>query len=90
MFILRDYDRFDEVGMTETILYHNVTFEDGFLQVLQKTLEQQEEKIILFGKERLPIEIIEMLKSSDYICNIHDCIHDQGILEIRIDRIQVD
>lgn len=52
-----DYD-YDE----NKIYYSNVTYKDGFLETIQKALEEQNKKLNLFGKEKTPTEVIELVK----------------------------
>ena len=39
MFILEKYESWDEIDVGEAY-YSDVTFKDGFLEILQKTLEE--------------------------------------------------
>lgn len=88
MFILEKYEDWEEVNVGKTY-YSNVTFKDGFLEMLQKTLEEHNQKLVLFGKEMNSTEVIELLKkaqsqqlSSNSRCHLFDCISDNGYFEI--------
>ena len=88
MFILKKYENWEEVNVGQTY-YSNVTFKDGFLATLQKTLEEQNKKLVLFGKEMNSTEVIEFLKkaqsqqlSSNSKCHVFDCVSDKGYFEI--------
>ena len=72
MFILEKYEDWEEVNVGKTY-YSNVTFKDGFLEMLQKTLEEHNQKLVLFGKEMNSTEVIELL---------FDCVSDNGYFEI--------
>ena len=89
MFILEKYDGdFDHDYDENKIYYSNVIYKDGFLETIQKALEHHEEKIVLFGKERTPTEVIELLKNlqskkfqSNSRCDLVYCF-SQGYFEI--------
>lgn len=88
MFILENYENWEESDIGKTY-YSNVTFKDGFLETLQKTLEEQNQKLVLFGKEMNSTEVIEFLKkaqsqqlSPTSRCHLFDCISDNGYFEI--------
>lgn len=88
MFILEKYENWDEVNVGQTY-YSNVTFKDGFLKTLQRTLEEQNKKLVLFGKEMNSTEVVEFLKkaqsqqlSSNSRCHVFDCVSDNGYFEI--------
>ena len=92
MFILEKYDDdFDHDYDENKIYYSNVIYKDGFLTMLQKTLEEQNKKLNLFGKERTPTEVIELVKTAQSTqnpsisrCDFCDCIFDDGFFEIII------
>lgn len=63
MFILEKYENWDEVNVGQTY-YSNVTFKDGFLETLQRTLEEQNKKLVLFGKEMNSTEVVDFLKKA--------------------------
>lgn len=88
MFILEKYENWEEVNVGQTY-YSNVTFKDGFLETLQRTLEEQNKKLVLFGKEMNSTEVVEFLKkaqsqqlSSNSKCHVFDCVSDKGYFEI--------
>ena len=88
MFILEKYENWEESDIGKTY-YSNVTFKDSFLEMLQKTLEEHNQKLVLFGKEMNSTEVIELLKkaqsqqlSSNSRCHLFDCISDNGYFEI--------
>lgn len=66
MLILEDFAAGDEIiesGCNGDAWLSDVIFKDEFLNLLQKTLEHHKEKIVLFGKERTPTEVIELVKN---------------------------
>lgn len=88
MFILEKYEDWEEVNVGKTY-YSNVTFKNGFLETLQRTLEEQNKKLVLFGKEMNSTEVIEFLKkvqsqqlSPNSRCHVFDCVSDNGYFEI--------
>ena len=88
MFILEKYEDWNEINVGQTY-YSNVTFKDGFLDTLQKTLEEHNQKLVLFGKEMNSTEVIEFLKkaqsqqlSPNSRCHLFDCVSDNGYFEI--------
>lgn len=88
MFILEKYEDWEEVNVGKTY-YSNVTFKDGFLKTLQRTLEEQNKKLVLFGKEMNSTEVVEFLKkaqsqqlSPNSRCHVFDCVSDNGYFEI--------
>ena len=88
MFILEKYEDWNEINVGQTY-YSNVTFKDGFLETLQKTLEEHNQKLVLFGKEMNSTEVIEFLKkaqsqqlSPNSRCHLFDCVSDNGYFEI--------
>ena len=88
MFILEKYENWDEVNVGQTY-YSNVTFKDGFLETLQRTLEEQNKKLVLFGKEMNSTEVVDFLKkaqsqqlSPTSRCHVFDCVSDNGYFEI--------
>lgn len=88
MFILEKYENWEESDIGKTY-YSNVTFKDGFLKTLQRTLEEQNKKLVLFGKEMNSTEVVEFLKkaqsqqlSSNSRCHVFDCVSDNGYFEI--------
>lgn len=92
MFILEKYESWDEIDVGKTY-YFNVTFKDGFLEILQKTLckTKQNDKLILFGKEMNPNSFIDLLKatqskqiSSNLRYHVFDCISNDGYFKIII------
>ena len=87
-FILEKYEDWNEINVGQTY-YSNVTFKDGFLETLQKTLEEHNQKLVLFGKEMNSTEVIEFLKkaqsqqlSPNSRCHLFDCVSDNGYFEI--------
>ena len=91
MFILEKYDDFDHDYDDNKIYYSNVIYKDDFLTMLQKTLEEQNKKLNLLGKERTPTEVIELVKTAQSTqnpsisrCDFCNCIFDDGFLEIII------
>ena len=65
MLILKDFaagDKIIESMCNGDAWLSDVIFKDEFLKLLQKTLEHHKEKIVLFGKERNPTEVIELVK----------------------------
>lgn len=63
MFILEKFDDdFDHDYDENKIYYSNVIYKDGFLETIQKALKEQNKKLNLFGKERNPTEVIELVK----------------------------
>lgn len=90
MFILEKYKSWDEIDVGETY-YSDVTFKDGFLATLQKALEEQNAKVVLFGNEMNPNKVIELLKatqskqiSPDSRCHVYELVSDKGYFEIII------
>ena len=90
MFILEKYESWDEINVGETS-YSDVTFKDGFLATLQKSLEEQNAKVVLFGNEMNPNEVIELIKatqskqiSPDSRCHVYELVSDKGYFEIII------
>lgn len=88
MFILEKYEDWEEVNVGKTY-YSNVTFKNGFLETLQRTLEEQNKKLVLFGKEMNSTEVVEFLKkaqsqqlSPNSRCHVFDCVSDNGYFEI--------
>ena len=88
MFILEKYENWEEVNVGQTY-YSNVTFKDGFLKTLQRTLEEQNKKLVLFGKEMNSTEVVDFLKkaqsqqlSPTSRCHVFDCVSDNGYFEI--------
>lgn len=88
MFILEKYEDWNEINVGQTY-YSNVTFKNGFLETLQKTLEEHNQKLVLFGKEMNSTEVIEFLKkaqsqqlSPNSRCHVFDCVSDNGYFEI--------
>ena len=63
MFILEKFNDWDEIDVGQ-IYYYDVMFKEGFLKSLQKTLEQHNEPINLFGKPMTAEEIVELIKNS--------------------------
>jgi hypothetical protein len=92
MFILEKYDGdFDHDYDENKIYYSNVIYKDGFLETIQKALEEQNKKLNLFGKEKTPTEVIELVKKAQLTenpsisrCDFCDWIFDDGFLEIII------
>ena len=94
IFILEKYESLAEINVGKTY-YSDVTFKDGFLETLQKTLDEtkQNDKLILLGKEMNLNSFIDFLKatqskqiSSDSRCHVFDCISDDGYFEIIVIR----
>lgn len=90
MFILEKYESWDEINIGETY-YSDVTFKDGFLTTLQKALEEQNAKVVLFSNEMNPNEVIELIKatqskqiSPDSRCHVYELVSDKGYFEIII------
>lgn len=88
MFILEKYESWNEIDVGKTY-YSDVTFKDGFLATLQRTLEEQNKKLVLFGKEMNSTEVVEFLKkaqsqklSSNSRCHVFDCVSNNGYFEI--------
>ena len=88
MFILEKYEDWNEINVGQTY-YSNVTFKNGFLETLQRTLEEQNKKLVLFGKEMNSTEVVEFLKkaqsqqlSPNSRCHVFDCVSDNGYFEI--------
>jgi hypothetical protein len=88
MFILEKYEDWNEINVGKTY-YSNVTFKNGFLETLQRTLEEQNKKLVLFGKEMNSTEVVEFLKkaqsqqlSPNSRCHVFDCVSDNGYFEI--------
>lgn len=63
MFILEKFNGWDEIDVGQSY-YYDVTFKDGFLEILQKTLVQQNETINLFNKTMTVNEIVELIKNA--------------------------
>ena len=63
MFILEKFNGWDEIDVGQSY-YYDVTFKDGFLEKLQKTLVQQNETINLFNKTMTVNEIVELIKNA--------------------------
>lgn len=63
MFILEKFNGWDEIDVGQSY-YYDVTFKDGFLEKLQKTLAQQNETINLFNKTMTVNEIVELIKNA--------------------------
>lgn len=88
MFILEKYEDWNEINVGKTY-YSNVTFKNGFLETLQRTLEEQNKKLVLFGTEMNSTEVVEFLKkaqsqqlSPNSRCHVFDCVSDNGYFEI--------
>lgn len=91
MLILEDFASGDEIiecKCNGDAWLSDVIFKDEFLKLLQKTLEHHKEKIVLFGKERTPTDVIELLKNlqskqfqSNSRCDLVYCF-SQGYFEI--------
>lgn len=90
MFILEKYESWDEISVGEAY-YSDVTFKDGFLSTLQKTLKEQNKIFVFYGREMNSTSVIELLKatqskqiSPDSRCHVFDCISNRGYFEIII------
>lgn len=89
MFILEKFDGWDEIGIGQSY-YYDVTFKDGFLQSLQKSLDKQKEPIHLFGKPMNSEDLVELIKNAQakQISESSGCDlfwkSDDGLFEISI------
>lgn len=89
MFILEKFDGWDEIDVGQSY-YYDVTFKDGFLETLQKTLTQQNETLNLFNKTMTVNEIVELIKNaqSKQLSETSGCDlfwkSDEGLFEISI------
>ena len=63
MFILEKYESWDEINVVKTY-YSDVTFKNGFLEMLKKHWSKQNDKLILFGKEMNPNSFIDFIKGN--------------------------
>ena len=95
MFILEKFNGWDEIDVGQSY-YYDVTFKDGFLEKLQKTLAQQNETINLFNKTMTVNEIVELIKNAQtkQISESSSCDlflkSDDGLFEIYIYKEHVD
>lgn len=89
MFILEKFDGWDEIDVGQSY-YYDVTFKDGFLETLQKTLTQQNETLNLFNKTMTVNEIVELIKNTQtkQLSETSGCDlfwkSDEGLFEISI------
>lgn len=95
MFILEKFNGWDEIDVGQSY-YYDVTFKNGFLETLQKTLAQQNETINLFNKTMTVNEIVELIKNAQtkQISESSSCDlfwkSDDGLFEIYIYKEHVD
>ena len=89
MFILEKFDGWDEIDVGQSY-YYDVTFKDGFLETLQKTLTQQNETLNLFNNTMTVNEIVELIKNTQtkQLSETSGCDlfwkSDEGLFEISI------